>query len=254
MTIPRRFVEMQRRTHKPASHATRLLLLLITPMAPIMLTACSGGGATPRDFNELIPRIMGAVKNKTPEEAAANLFNVTSPDERRDAIAYLETRPYGHEAPYMEAYKVLITDPSAMVRAQAYRALGTSHRADVIPTLIKGLEDKSAEVRRDVAWSFTQTWTNEATPAVANALRRDSDEQVRIYCARALRSDRAPESLRALIEALDDSNAAVNHWAHDSLVHLTGQNLPVDSHAWLTWFQQSQPAATQPEQPLPPQG
>ena len=40
-----------------------------------------------RDFNELIPRLMNSTKITDPTQAAASLFNTTSPDERRDAIA-----------------------------------------------------------------------------------------------------------------------------------------------------------------------
>ena len=88
---------------------------------------------------------MGAINKTTPEEAASNLFNVTSPDERRDAIAYLQTKPYGHEPPYMKAYEILTTDPHPMVRGQAMLALGTSHQVEAVSYLIKGLNDSDAD-------------------------------------------------------------------------------------------------------------
>src|SRR4051794_31685438 len=110
----------------------------------LLLCGCedmfSSSGAS-RNFNELVPRIMNAIKGRTPEDAAANLFNVTSPDERRDAIAYLETKAYGHDAPYMRAYEVLTTDPHPMVRAQAMRAIGSSRQPAETPYLLKGLND-----------------------------------------------------------------------------------------------------------------
>ena len=110
----------------------RALVLLC--FAPLVLAACEDfGEKTPsRNFDELIPRFMGAAAKATPEDAASNLFNVTSPDERRDAMAYLETKPYGHQPPYMRAYEMLTTDPFPLVRAQAMRALGTSYQESAV--------------------------------------------------------------------------------------------------------------------------
>src|SRR5690348_8960462 len=107
----------------------RKILPILLCAAPLALAACEGlSEKTPtRNFDELIPRFMSAANKATSEEAAQNLFNVTNPDERRDAIAYLETKPFGHQPPYMKAYEVLTTDPFPLVRAQALRALGTSY-------------------------------------------------------------------------------------------------------------------------------
>src|SRR5947209_6377427 len=91
------------------------LLRLLCVLGVMALGACSSDKVASRDFNELIPRMMGAIKNSTPENAAENLFNVTSPDERRDAIAYLQAKNYGHDEPYMRAYYLLATDPHPMV-------------------------------------------------------------------------------------------------------------------------------------------
>ena len=183
---------------------TQVVLLL----GALLFPACGDkGGSSAHDFNELIPRMMGAIKNRTPEEAAANLFNVTNPDERRDAIAYLQTKPWGHDAVYMKAYEILTTDPSAMVRAQAMSALGTSHQEAAVKFLVGGsngkggLADREAEVRRDAANGLCYTFNTSATPALANAVRTDSDTQVRINAARALRSDPSSASVRALIDA-----------------------------------------------------
>lgn len=232
----------------PLHRSSRVALLL----AALFLTACSGSAKRSHDFNELIPRMMGAIKNRSPEDAAANLFNVTNPDERRDAIAWLETKPYGHEAPYMKAYEILTTDPSPMVRAQAMEALGSSHRPEAIKFLVGGsngkggLADREPEVRRDAAKALSYTFTTAATSALANAVRSDPDTQVRINAARALHSDPSNESIRALIDALDDRDAGVVYFAHDSLVKITHQNIGPDGKEWLQWFQSANQPATKP--------
>jgi HEAT repeat protein len=207
---------------------------------PLVLAGCGGDGVRgSRDFNELIPRMMGAVNsNSSPTQAAANLFNVTSPDERRDAIAYLQTKKYGHEAPYMKAYTLLATDPHPQVRAQAMRALGTSGDPSVAPTLVTGLGDAEAEVRRDAAAALLTTYGPEAEAPLRVHLREDEDDQVKINCARALRHFRSQPVIRALIDALDDRNAAVAYWSRESLIGLTGERMPVDTKTWLTWYQQ----------------
>jgi HEAT repeat protein len=196
--------------------------------------------------------MMGAIKNRSPEDAAANLFNVTNPDERRDAIAYLETKPWGHEEPYMKAYEILSTDPSAMVRAQAMEALGSSHSNDAVKYLVEGstgrggLADRDPEVRRDAANALCSTFNKSATSALANAVRTDPDTQVRINAARALKSDPSNESVRALIDALDDRDASVVFYAHDSLVKITHQNIGPDTKEWLQWYQSANQPATKP--------
>jgi HEAT repeat protein len=220
-------------------------------LAALLLPACSDAAKNSHDFNELIPRIMGAIKNRSPEDAAANLFNVTNPDERRDAIAWLETKPYGHEPPYMKAYQILTTDPSAMVRAQAMEALGSSHSNDAVKYLVEGsngkggLADRDPEVRRDAANALCYTFNKSATTALAQAVRSDPDTQVRINAARALKSDPSNESVRALIDALDDRDASVVFYAHDSLVKITRQNIGPDAKEWLQWYQSVNQPATQ---------
>jgi HEAT repeat protein len=222
-------------------------------MLGVMLCVLVGCGNKnqARDFDELIPRLMGASKRSTnPVEAAANMFNATSADERRDAIAYLEKKKYGHEEPYMRAYKLLTTDPHPMVRAQAIRALGSSKDPRIVPYLVDGttgktgLKDPVAEVRRDAAQALLMVTSDEAVPALIERLGNDPDEQVRVACARALRHSKDPAAVQALIKALDDRNAAVVYWASESLMINTGNNFGYDRGTWQQWFEQTYPKQT----------
>jgi len=214
--------------------------------AAAMLGGCDSGPTEhTRDFNELIPRMLGAINKSTPEEAAANLFKVTSPDEQRDAIAYLETKPYGHQPPYMKAYELLATAPNPMVRAQAMRALGTSYQADAGVYLAKGLDDSdNVEVRRDAAYGLISTWNDAAFAPLVKHVTDDPDALVRGYCARALSHARTTDAIHALITALTDEDAAVTHFAHSSLVSVTGQDMSYDTKAWLNWYRAAYTAPT----------
>jgi hypothetical protein len=199
-----------------------------------------GGGAPSRNWDELIPRLMGAMKpNLTPEQAARAMFDVTSPDERRDAIAYLETKSWGHEPAYMRAYELLATDPHPMVRAQALRALGTSHQESATEYLIKGLKDDNEQVRQDAALGLMGTWNEAASAPLAELVKKDPNEQVRIFAARALGQTKSPEAYRALIDALNDRDAAVVKYAHESLVRASGQDFSYNTRSWLQWYQQA---------------
>jgi HEAT repeat protein len=211
----------------------------IALLAALVLPACEDmfSPTKSRNFDELIPRLMGAVANRTPEDAAANLFNVTSPDERRDAVAYLETKPYGHQPPYMRAYEILAIDPHPMVRAQVMRALGTSYQPEAANYLVKGLNDPEVQVRRDAAQGLCSTWNDSVFTALASHVKDDLDVQVKIFSARALIHATTPEAIRALIDALADMDAAVQRYALGSLRVATREDYSYDQKAWLTWYQ-----------------
>ena len=232
----------------PHSSFARHLCLSAVFCSLLFLPACNTGDiSSSRDFNELIPRMMNASKTKTPVEAASNLFNVTSADERRDAVAYLQTQKWGHEKPYMDVYKVLTTDPSPMVRGQACRALGSSRDPSAVEFLLRCLNDNDPTVRRDASWGLQTTFSDAAVDPLITHIKDDIDRQVRINSTKALGNSRDPKALRALVAALDDDDAAVIHIAWNNLKYLTGQNLPKDdSRAWLKWYQQTYatPAAT----------
>ncbi len=222
--------------------STGKLFAAVMLLVALSLGGCGSGDTyAARDFNELIPRMMKAVNQGSPQEAAANLFNVTSADERRDAVAYLETRPYGHAEAYMKAYKLLATDPHPMVRAQAMRALGSSHDPSIVNVLVKGLNDSDVTVRRDASMALQSTYSEVALESMILHLKGDEDEQVRTNLALAMVQARNQKSIRALIDALDDSNAAVNYWAHQSLMGLTQQDIEPNGKLWLEWYRKTYP-------------
>ena len=173
----------------------------------------------------------------------------------RDAVAYLQTKPWGHEPPLICAYELLVTDPHPMVRAQAMRALGTSYQAPAGDFLVRGLKDDDVQVRRDAACALMTTWNDSAIQPLilhshpprspdADPPDEEGDEQVRIFAVRALGHFHTQDVVAALIAALTDSDAAVSQFSQRSLVSASGQNFSYDTHAWKDWYQQTYPPAT----------
>ena len=225
-------------SHRPFRSVAGLALCAATFA---LITACSSGDKE-TDLNSVVPKMMKDLTGPRPEEAAAHLFDVTSPDERRDAIAFLCKQKYGHEPPYIKAYTMLATDPHPMVRAQAMKALGSARNPGVVPALLKGLDDKDAMVRADAAAGLVESFTDEAIDPLMTHLKEDTDVQTRMNAACALGNSASPKAIRALIDALDDRNVGVTHYALKTLVHVTGQNIAMESRQWLQWYQ-SQPWA-----------
>lgn len=219
---------------------------LLPVLVCVILAAGAPGGCanvdTDKSFNELFPEILKKAQIARPEEAAAELFETTSPDARRAAIQYFQTKKYGFEPVYMRVYKVLTTDPSPMVRSQAIRALGASRNPEAVEFLVKALKDSVPEVRRDAAAALKETRSAEAIPAMVESLKGDEDAQVRIYLAQAMKGLHDPRVFRALAEAMDDSDVAVVHWAHRSLKETANApDLPKDARSAMEWVNQRYP-------------
>ena len=113
---------------KPAVQHSPVIALLL---AALLLPACSDATKNSHDFNELVPRILGAIKNRSPEDAAANLFNVTNPDERRDAIAiWTVSRPQVRNALDRATFEALIRAVRGAAADRTLRAIVLTSQGD----------------------------------------------------------------------------------------------------------------------------
>lgn len=195
---------------------------------------CSSSG---EDLNVLIPKMIDKWKGPSNVDAAADLFNATNPDARRIAVAYISMKKWGHEAPYMKAYHVLATsDPDSLVRAQALRALGTSHQMIVADDLLTGLASTNEIVRRDAAAAMSDINNPILIEPLLEHLKTDPDAQTRINSAHALNQYREPRVYKALAEALDDKDVAVEHRAWLSLQDIFGVALTCDRSIWVGYL------------------
>jgi hypothetical protein len=211
-----------------------------------LVAGCSSNSSgTPQNFNALMNGMLrrltggGSDGQKTPLKEAARMFDNASPDQQREAIAWLAKQPYGHDPAYLEAYQIAAQAPSPLVRGQAMMAIGTSHDPKLAPTVARGLADTSAFVRMSAAIAACEIVSPILIDPLIKDLSSDPDAQVRINAARALGHYNTYRVQRALIYVLDDANVAVAQAAWNVLHKETGQNLPMRTGPWIKWLHQS---------------
>ena len=225
-----------RYTMKPSPRRRRRFLLTFGCVWLLMAAGCHSG--QPRNFSGLVNNLLNKFHpHKKPITLeAARMFDVSHPDVQRAAIAWMARQKFGHEPVYMKAYALAATAPSPLVRGQALLALGTSGQAAVAPTLVRGLADTSSFVRLCAAMALTHVNNPVAIPALLAHLRKDSNSQVRVYCAEALAPYKNRRVLQGLIAALDDRNVAVVQAAWNDLRSQTGRKFPQHARPWRRWL------------------
>ena len=116
-------------------------------------------------------------------------------------------------------------ETNPMLRCELVRTMS----AFVTPGTISGLHAALADTEPDVRIAACAAWRSiggeAATRALGQTLRNDSSIDVRLAAARSLGFFPAPESLRALAEALDDADPALRRRARLSLAKATGKDL-----------------------------
>lgn len=205
----------------------------------------SDSDSKPKNLNSFVSSILHNFQGKSPVAETRSMFDTTDASDRMAGMAWLARQKYGHDKPYMEAYRLLSTDPNPLVRGQAMIALGTSHDPSVAPTLLLGLKDKSKFVRMCSAMALTYVNNPISIGPLLRHLHKDQDMQVRINSAKALKYYKTSRVLRALINTLDDHNVALVQYAWADLTQETGQKLPQHSGPWRKWFKQYRAAHPQ---------
>lgn len=221
-----------------ATTVFNVLAMLLLTLTATILTGCGdtekGGG----DFNDIIPKLMEKANGPNPEATATELFDTTTPDARRYAIEQLSRKKWGLQGVYLKAYRVLATDPDDMVRSQAVAACGKSKDPSVADIVIAGTRDKAAVVRIAATQALVDWKLPASVDSLMDRLKIDTVSQVRVNCAKALTGYPSAKVYRALIDALDDQDVAVVHFAWNSLKYTSNLDMPKDSKVWLTWYDQ----------------
>ena len=214
------------------------LIFMACMASLLMLSGCSSGNNDGQNFNSLVQNWMKHLHGgHSVVTQARNLFATDNPDTQREAIAWMSKQKWGHEKPYMDAYRLAENSPSPLVRGQAMLALGTSGQPSVAPDLQRGLTDSSQFVRLCATMAATYVNNPILIPDLITCLQSDSQAQVRIYAAEALKPYKTRLVIETLINALDDRNVAIVQAAWNDLTIQTGQKFPQHSGPWQQWLQ-----------------
>lgn len=178
----------------------------------------------------------------TPSDAARDMFNVYDADARRQGVALISGSPFGGEDPYLRAYRLLIDDPSPVVRGTVAQALGLHGDPEDAPALIRMLKDDSKFVRWQAANALSKIYAPEAAEPLIVSLREDEDLDARAASAYALGQYAQVPVFDALVGALNDREYGVVDSASRSLFFLTGQYQGTDGRDWLGWAEENRGA------------
>jgi hypothetical protein len=209
-----------------------------TPLGwAVLLTVAPLAGCTGFEAEEgtWLGDIAQPFATPTPAQAARDAFNVYNPDRRRRAIALLAASPFGHEAPYVRTYRLLLDDPDPTVRAAAIRALSMHGTPDDARGFLPSLRDPNPYVRWETAEALKRVHLPEAAAPLVQTLQNDDDNDVRMAAAEALAQYPRPSVFDALLGTLTDPNYGVAQAAANSLSILTGRDFGRDPAAWIAW-------------------
>jgi HEAT repeat protein len=95
-----------------------------------------------------------------------------------------------------------------------------------------GLADENHAVRIACCQALGRRGEATSVAGLANVLRAEKDIDVRLAAAEALGKIKSPESIQALVVALDDRDPALQYVGVQSMKSLTGQDYGPDVQAW----------------------
>ena len=190
--------------------------------------------------------------------------SVLSPvaDVRRDALYRMRRWDSADTELVTLVGLALLGDRDAMVRSQAARTLGAWAHPGAVPYLWTALAgdtgredqpeapdteiklpqtpDTSKFVRVDCAKALGGFSEPEAVVPLVHSLGLDTDLDVRIECARALRHHRRGEAARGPLIGLADRDLAVRTTSSESLRFMTREDFGPDAEAWGTFLRDSE--------------
>jgi HEAT repeat protein len=147
---------------------------------------------------------------RTPASIAALLDGLAHDKQAQVRRTCAESLAVLKESSAIEGLVTALQDRSKLVRRAAVKALGTFSEPAVLPGLIGALlGDADSYVRWEAAKNLEGFEDISVVRALSEALSSDENSYVRYASAVALGKILHPESLPALIQALDDENSYV---------------------------------------------
>lgn len=220
------------RRRLPARFRTASIALALTAAAALISGCFSLESA--RGAEGLLDALVSPI---SPAQAAEWAVDPYDPNNRYRGTLLLANAPFAGESVYIRLFEANITDEDASVRTASARGLANHGTPEHVPLLVKSLTDTDRYVRLESARGLQRLHNPAAIDGLVAALdeRKEPETEVRAEAAHALGQYPANRVVDALIRALDDRSLAVNRNALAALRTLTGQNLGLDTRAWLAW-------------------
>jgi hypothetical protein len=174
------------------------------------------------------------------------LTTYNTPAMRVDAISEFSMRSTGVDSPEQreitdQLARQMQVEPDPLVRQSVAAAIAEFHTPMAQQVLEAGLADENENVRVACCQALGRRAEagvldpgNTSVAALANALRSESDIDVRLAAAEALGHIKSPEAIQALVAALDDRDPALQYVGVQSMKSITGQDYGPDVQAWRT--------------------
>jgi hypothetical protein len=192
-------------------------------------------------FVQPIDKISEHFSHDNAATAARQIFDQSSPDNRRVGILRLSDYSFARKGPSLLVYARQARDEDYTVRSAAIRALNRCRAAapNDISLYVKNLEDSEPLVRLQAADALGNIPDPSTVNDLIDHMRNDISPDVKIACADALRNFHQGEVISALVDMLDDRNFAIAWQARQSLALISGQDYRYDKQAWLGYFAQT---------------
>lgn len=218
--------------------------LSLFSIAAVMLMAACIGCASHDDesrfgkVGDFTQRIMDTVSGDTALKAAKRMESQYYPDERREGINRLVSRPYGRRPPYTTRYEQIAKyDNDYLVRATAIRALNRSRDAGATDVFVSSLDDQNDQVRLEACKALANIPDERAVPALVKIASNTSENRdIRIAAVDALRHYKTIQIAKVLIDIVGERDFSVAWQARRSLKAMTKKDLYYDQNAWLQYI------------------
>jgi hypothetical protein len=160
-----------------------------------------------------------------------------TPAMRAQAIGEFKMRSTGVDTPEQreitdQLARQIQVEPDPLVRQAVVRAIAEFHTPMSRQVLEAGLADQDEMVRVACCEMLAYRAEVETVPSLANALRNDTDMDVRLAAANALGAIKSPEAIQALTVALDDRDPAMQFAGVQSMKSITGKDYGPDVQTW----------------------
>lgn len=167
-----------------------------------------------------------------------------TPAMRSSAIAEFGARSTGVDSPEQreladQLARQIQVEPDPLVRQAVVHAIAEFRTPMAQQVLEAGLGDQDEMVRMACCEEMAERAAagvadagNTSVASLAQALREDKDQNVRIAAAKALGRMKSPAAIQALSAALEDRDPAMQYVGVQSLKEITGQDYGPNVEAW----------------------